>query len=1286
MSHISPNEALNKAYRQIAIETSSYNMFCEALQRLLDKTEDGQREETQKEHLREFLSETFYKQYYMAPEGDVDLSVHLDRTAKSNIGLLIEVKSTTNKNEMISNEDLNRKALQELLLYYLRERVTKRNNDLKYLIATNIYEFFIFDAQEFERKFYQEKKLIKEFVDFQEGRKTSTKTDFFYTEIASKYIESVKDSLEYTYFNLLDYKKNINTGTTSRKIISLYKILSDTHLLKLTFQNDSNSLNKNFYAELLHIIGIEEKKVDNKAVIVRKDPDRRDEASLLENTINQLDAEDCLRNINRDQYGDTKDEQLFNVAMELCITWINRVLFLKLLEAQLLKYHNGDTSYRFLTYEKISDFDNLNTLFFQVMARDMEHRSKLIREEFANIPYLNSSLFEVSNLEHSTIKVSGLSQWAELPILPGSVLKKKKNQLKEDSLPTLKYLLSFLDAYNFASEGNEEVQDEVKTLINASVLGLIFEKINGHKDGAVFTPGVITMYMSREALVRTVIQKFNEYYGWSCKSLTDVYNKITDIPTANKIINSIRICDPAVGSGHFLVAALNELIAIKYELGVLVDTQGKLIRQADYNISIENDELIITDADNNLFSYNPNNDESRRVQETLFNEKKYIIENCLFGVDLNPNSVNICRLRLWIELLKNAYYTKESGYRYLETLPNIDINIKCGNSLLHRFDLNADIKDILKKTGVSIEQYKNAVNNYKNAQGKDEKYDLENLITEIKKALKTEIARNDPHQIRLIKKQAELYDLDGPQIFGFSPKEQKERAKRIATLKKEIKTEEDYLEEIRSNKMYLGAFEWRIEFPEVLDDAGNFVGFDCVIGNPPYIQLQKMEGDADILQRMNYESYARTGDIYCLFYELGNDLIKNGGHLCYITSNKWMRAGYGEAIRGYLATHTNPLVLLDFPGVKVFDSVTVEPNILLFQKASNVGQTLAMNISSISDLQNMSDFVQQQGNICDYSGSESWVILSSIEDEIKRKIEAIGIPLKEWDIQVNFGVKTGCNEAFIINADKRNEILDNCLSDDERKRTDAIIRPILKGRDIQRYSYNWDDNYIIATFPAIKYDIDDYPALKKYLLSFAKDELIANGYDWVAENYLDEFCLKKLQQFGEEIIIAGGKVLDSKNKPEKSRKLTTNKWFETQDSISYWEDFNQPKIIWKRIGSIIRFSYDDKGMIGLDSTCFATGEHISYLCCILNSLFGHYLLKDSPKTGTGDLLISVQAIEPIRVPYDENAEEKFAKLIELQLVNESEDIEKEINDEVFKLYNLSPDEIEYVRQFNNQDS
>ena len=1252
MAELTIAKSLNKAYRQVPVERPTFNIFKAQLSNYYKQISSIDTEEKLKGDLMDFLKFTFYSQNYkVSPNGDIDCAIHLGVNVTDPVGVIIEVKKPTNATEMITKEDLNRKALQELLLYYLRERHIKKNIQLKQLIVTNVYEYFVFDAHEFERIFYSNKKLIKRFEEFNDGALTSEKTDFFYKEIAADFIANVLDQITYTWFDIRKYKQFLDTGNDKR-IIELFKFFSPEHLLKKRFQNDSNSLNTKFYSELLYIIGLEEvvEKDSKKHIITRRKEVERNQASLLENTITILDSEDWLDNVkDRYSFGKNRQEQLFGVALALTIGWANRILFLKLLEAQLVKYHKGDQSYAFMRPSVIPDYDELNKLFFQVLAKRITDRSESINTKYGKVPYLNSSLFEISPLERQTIRISSLDN-SELPLFNGTVLKDGQKP-RYDKLPTLRYLLEFLDAYDFSSEGSEEVQEQAKTLINASVLGLIFEKINGHRDGSVFTPGAVTMYMSREAIQQTVVRRFNEEMGWSCKDYEALKNKdIEDYVQANAVIDSLRICDPAVGSGHFLVSVLNEVIYTKYDLGILIDGSGKRIKKQDYSIDIENDELLISDEDGNPVSYIPGNQESQRIQETLFNEKRKIIENCLFGVDINPNAVNICRLRLWIELLKNAYYTKESDYTELETLPNIDINIKVGNSLLHRFNLGQDISEILRKSGISISAYRKAVSDYKNAHSKEEKHDLEDYLRQIKGNLRTQIGLKDPKVVSLNKLNADLDNLLAPQLFEISKKEQAQRDKQAKDLQAKIAKIQAEVDEIKDNKIFVGAFEWRIEFPEVLDEDGRFVGFDCVIGNPPYIQLQKMGADADTLQKMNYETYERTGDIYCLFYEMGMKLLKPGALLSFITSNGWMKSAYGKSLRTMLTSLYQPSLLIDFAGYRVFDSATVDANILSVIKSNTHYETIACSIKKDNfEVEKLSDYVQTHAVSSSFSSSDSWSILSEIERSIKEKIEAVGTPLKDWDIQINYGIKTGFNDAFIIDSVKRNEILSACQTEEERQRTAEIIRPILRGRDIKRYGYEFDDQYIIATFPSRQYNIDDYPALKEFLLSFG---------------------IERLEQTGKEYIIDDEKV--------KARKKTNNKWFETQDSISYWDEFSRPKIIWKRVGSIIRFSYDEKGLFGLDSTCFATGNHIQYLCCVLNSSMGHYLLNGAPRTGTGDLLISVQAVEPVRVPVIDDSDEAFSLLIKRFINNPSIELDDEIDNVIFDLYGLSPDEREYI--------
>ena len=1230
MAELTIAKSLNKAYRQVPVDRSVFDGFKAQLRNYYEQISVINTEEKLKGDLMDFLKLTFYGQSYkVSPNGDIDCAIHLGGSITDPVGVIIEVKKPTNVGEMITREDLNRKALQELLLYYLRERHTNKNIQLKQLIVTNIYEYFVFDAQEFERLFYSNKKLIKRFEEFNDGALTSEKTDFFYKEIA----------ITYTWFDIRKYKPFLDTGNDKR-LIELFKFFSPEHLLKKRFQNDSNSLNTKFYSELLYIIGLEEvvEKDSNKHIITRRKEGERNQASILENAITILDSEDWLDNVReRFSFGKDHQEQLFGVALALTIGWVNRVLFLKLLEAQLVKYHKGDKSYAFMSPSIIPDYDELNKLFFQVLAKRIADRPESINSKYGKVPYLNSSLFEVSPLERQTIRISSLDN-SELPLFAGTVLKDGQKP-RYAKLPTLRYLLEFLDAYDFASEGSEEVQEKAKTLINASVLGLIFEKINGHRDGSVFTPGAVTMYMSREAIRQTVVRRFNEEMDWSCKDYEALKNKdIEDFARANAIVDSLRICDPAVGSGHFLVSVLNEVIRTKYDLGILIDGYGKRIKKQDYSIDIENDELLVSDEDGNPVSYIPGNQESQRIQETLFNEKRKIIENCLFGVDLNPNAVNICRLRLWIELLKNAYYTKESDFTELETLPNIDINIKVGNSLLHRFDLGQDISEILRKNRISISAYRKAVSDYKNAHSKEEKHDLEDYLRQIKGNLRTQISQNDPKVVGLNKLKGELDNLLAPQLFEISKKEQAQRSKQAKELQTKIAKIQAEVDEIRDNKIFIGAFEWRIEFPEVLDEDGRFVGFDCVIGNPPYIQLQKMGADADALQKMNYETYERTGDIYCLFYEMGMKLLKPGALLSFITSNKWMRAGYGKALRKHLSSRYKPTLLIDFANNKIFDSATVLVNILSLEKSNYQGHTLSCSIEDGFDVSKLSDYVQTHIQVSSFRTDDTWSILSEIELSIKRKVEDAGVPLKDWDVEMYRGVLTGYNDAFIITSEKREEILSHCANDAERERTAEIIRPILRGRDIRRYGYEWADLWLINTHNGVKdslerIHIEDYPAIKQHL-----------DYYW-------------------------DKIESRADKGDTPYNLR---------NCAYVDEFSKPKIVWGNLNTRGSYAMTPENMfINAPACMIVPGSH--YLLAMLNSKVSDYYIRNLGVVRNGGFFeYKPMFVEQIPVPLPR---EEVVTSIEEVFNSDASDEQKDtrLEEIVESMFDFTEPEIAYLR-------
>ena len=603
--------------------------------------------------------------------------------------------------------------------------------------------------------------------------------------------------------------------------------------------------------------------------------------------------------------------------------------------------------------------------------------------------------------------------------------------------------------------------------------------------------------------------------------------------------------------------------------------------------------------------------------------KRHIMEKSIYGVDIEKGAVDIARLRFWLAMVVDE---KEP-----QPLPNLHFKIMQGNSLLESYNGTTLADMTTVKSHASLFDSDDS--------------ERESLVSDLRlyygTSDHTRRAQLFNNIIQNVRRQLFAKGITLPQ--GMDPSENSD------------------------------FFLWHTWFTDVFENGG----FDIVIGNPPYIQLQGNGGSlAKLYESCKYESFARTGDIYCLFYEQGWRMLKNGGHLCYITSNKWMRAGYGKDLRQFLAKKTNPKLLLDFGGIQVFDSATVDTNILLFSKESNRHETQAVSGSKQHKdiLKNLSDFVRHNAVTTDFDTSDSWVILSPIEQSIKRKIEAVGTPLKDWDIQINYGIKTGYNEAFIITTEKRDEILSNCADEDERKRTDELIRPILRGRDIKRYGYDWADLWLIATFPARNYDIEKYPAVKSHLLSFAEPMLREAGFDWVADNHLADFCYQKLAQTGQYIEIAGQRIRIGFS-DEKARKKTSNKWFETQDSISYWDDFSKPKIVWKRIGSILRFSYDDKGCFGLDSTCFASGSQLAYLACVLNSKIGHYLLKDSPCTGTGDLLISVQAIEPLKIPKAQN--DSFDELL-CRILSGSENAEINAFHAISDLYGFNQEEREYI--------
>ena len=1055
INELKPRKALNKAFLKVKPNRTEIEGFKTNLITLLDRTNDTESEEFHKNLVSDFLKKTYYDpNHFINTKGRNDLVIHNGQNANSTVGVILEAKKPTNKSEMITTKKLNAKAFQELVLYYLRERITHKNLEVKHLVATNINEWFIFDEHLFERLFAQNKAFVKQFENFEASKKT---TDVFYKEIAEPFIANITSEIEFTYFNIQDFQKPLrNTDKADdNSLIALFKLLSPEHLLKLPFTNDSNSLDKRFYSELLHIIGLTETKEGSKKLIERNKASERHTGTILEDAIIQLDSLDKLSRLEKpNQFGNTQQERLFNVALELSITWINRILFLKLLEAQLITYHKGDKSFSFLNLDKIKNYDDLNSLFFQVLARKYDDRNEDVKKAFEKVPYLNSSLFEPTDIEQVTLFISNLKDDKTIPIFSQTVLKDQQGKKRTGNISTLQYLFEFLDAYNFGAEGGEEIQEDNKTLINDSVLGLIFEKINGYKDGSFFTPGFITMYMCRETIRKAVVQKFNETKKWNCNNIEELYDKIEDRKEANKIVNSIKICDPAVGSGHFLVSALNEMIAVKNDLKILQDRDGKRLKE--YQVEVVNDELIVTDEEGELFEYNPGsagspaNRELQRVQETLFHEKQTIIENCLFGVDINSNSVKICRLRLWIELLKNAYYKNSTE---LETLPNIDINIKCGNSLVSRFAIDADLKQALKKSKWTIYSYRIAVDTYRNAESKEQKREMERLIADIKSDFRSEISLNDPKVKKLRKLSGDLYQMTNQgQLFEMSKKEKADWNKKVTQLTEETKKLEAEIEEIKANKIFENAFEWRFEFPEVLNDDGDFVGFDVVIGNPPYGALFSENEKAFI--KSNFQYYDYQFDIYMTFFERSYNLLKDFSQLCFIVPNTWLLNLKTPNIRKLLFSRFNTHNVRAY-SCPVFEEAVVDTIIVSAEKKNDLSGSMSVHI------------IDKNGNTIENKFSKNELAVNYQSH--------VNIYLSDFASKIDFKFSTFPkldNVAKITQGTKPFQKGKGKPKQDEKTmqekpfvqsyKKDETFRPLLRGSLINKYVITWNDDYFIS--------------------------------------------------------------------------------------------------------------------------------------------------------------------------------------------------------------------------------
>ncbi|MCL9820317.1 Eco57I restriction-modification methylase domain-containing protein [Helicobacter sp. 14348-15] len=1229
--------------------TQSLNTFKEHLDHFLAQCHKHTAQDTsESEEFQKNLIADFLKQAFSYPKINtkhkIDLAIYEDDEVKT----FFEVKSIANKSEFPkSTQSLDSKALYEALLYYMREQ-NEGNNNLKCILLCNVESFYLINAKEFE-KLSQNKELQKAYknVDKKQGNDTSTKK--FYQK-AQEILSTLDMEMTFTHFGIKDTEP-----------VLLYQVFSPHLLLGYKTHIDSNVLNQNFYEELLYILGLEETKDGANKLIKLSDTPNTLSYAIRENL-----GLDCVRD--------------FESIFELIITWNNRLLFLRLLESMLLSFKHIPKP--FLDSSVIESFAKLNTLFFEILAL-RENVRKSIPKELDSIPYLNSSLFDKTELE---------KQGKEIKLLDSKPLALYKKSILKDTkkpLPLLEYLFDFLNAYDFTTTP-KDIQDNVKInhdkLINAAVLGLVFEKLNGYKEGSFYTPSFITNYMCKQSLQQVVIQKFNTAKNWDCKDLQSLklrLDKLTDSPDgykeANEIFDSIKVCDPAVGSGHFLVSMLNNMIELKFHLKILCDENFERLK--DIQLRLENDEIVLQDSTGNPHIYqipSHQNIESHKLQKAIFHNKRTLIESCLFGVDINHNSCEITKLRLWIELLKYSYYIFENGKNTntLQTLPNIDINIKCGNSLISYFDITHSLSHY-PNINTKIKDYKQAVQNYKEGLYQD-KQALDSKIKELHTAFKNFCFKDKfKSQIKAFEKECDKYSAQYGNYLAKDDENLSLYVKASLSIfdddfdKKQAQIDFATLQEsynalfnLESNK----PFEWRFAFPEVLDNNGDFLGFDLVIGNPPYIK--EADNKELFTNTKKLRTYQGKMDIWYHFVGRGFDILKKNGFLSFIATNNWTTNSGAKKLRNIILQESQILSLIDFTSFKVFDSASIQTMIMQFQKTkppkkykfhfakitspkptyedlqdilnnreSPNNEILEINFSpkdfidktlnfTKNDYEELFNKIQQYGNFHFEENEVAQGIVYPQENVNKKSLEILG---------KGFYIGQGIQK---LTEDELNQLQ---LLEFEKN----LLKPIYESNDIKKYFVEKNNNFwVIYTDSSFKKpnSMDNYPNLKKHLDKFKE-------------------------------------VITSDNKPYGLHRARDEKFFT-----------GSPRII------ALRKCVDEPKFSYVDFDCYVSATFYiiktqridsKYLTAILNSKLIAFWLKHKGKMQGNNYQIDKEPLLNIPIPKIDSTNkalsDEIISLVEQILDSKAKDpttdtkeLESKIDSLVYKLYNLTESEIKII--------
>ncbi|WP_376836371.1 Eco57I restriction-modification methylase domain-containing protein [Campylobacter jejuni] len=1229
---LNEKDFFNPYYRKKQIIQNEFDIFNKALMQYLERLESSQSENEDylvANALSPFLTMLNFKTHIKTKQkgkSEIDLSISKDEFSKD-LEVLIEAKKPNSK-EFITHTKVNSKALHETILYYFRNR--EYSFSLKFIIITDFYKFYIFKISEFEELFYKNpsfKKLFEEFCNPNSLFKGNTEE--FYKEVA-KLIENSKENLKGFLIDLTFLKDKQKSNF--KNLASIYKTFHRDFLLSEFNPNDANSLNNAFYKELLYILGLCESKQNSKLIIAKSEESKEEQGTFYTAINSKL------------------KEENFETILKLLILWLNRILFLKLIESNLVRF-NDDKNLKFLNFKKIPDFDKLSELFFEVLAKEKSTRKK---SEFAYLPYLNSSLFEKQSIEN-TLEISSLSNDLKLFYYKNTVLKDDKCKAKKGQVGLLEYLFEFLDSFDFGSDDEQSEILSQKELISSSVLGNVFEKLNGYKEGSFYTPSFITSYMCKESITKVVLDKFNAQFDLNAKDISELRKSLRkeDKKAQKELLNSIKICDPAVGSGHFLVSALNVMLSIYDELNLFDE---------EFYLEVQNDEILITGRKGEFIEYkrpSTPKDKAHLIQQELFHTKKDIIENNLFGVDINPNSCEITKLRLWIELLKHSFYQSfdDETYHDLKTLPNIDINIKCGNSLASYFETGKSLNHY-PNIKERINKYKRIVKDYKegfytdkshiNQEIKNLKISFKNFcfVDKFKKEMKS---FNDKCE-KYSKKYGNFLAVDDENLKFFVSAnltlfdfDEKEATKEFANLKKEY----DNIFNLESNH----PFEWRFEFPEILDDDGNFKGFDLIIGNPPYI---KENDNKDLFTNTKkLRTYQGKMDIWYHFVGRGFDILKNNGYLAFIATNNWVTNSGAKKLRNIVLEESQILSLVDFSSFMVFDSASIQTMIMQFQKIkppknyefhfSKITTQTPIYDDAINLLKNEKT---QNNEILKINLTPKKFIDKTLNftksdyEELFNKIQKYGKFYLE-ESEVAQGIVPAIDEAFVIK-DK------NVFSKNEQ----CFIKEYYTGLSGKFYSSFTDKYLIYLSNKNYSGNLDDLPNLKQHFQKY-KEILKESKIKYKTPNkpyfYLHREREEKFFKKGEEKIISQVRCIEP------------------------------------------IFVYSNENFYGSRALFFIQTCRINlkYLTGVLNSKLIAFWLKHKGKIQGNLFKIDKEPLLNIPIVNINSKNEKLANKL-ISLVDEilkakeqdknanTQELENKINSLTYKLYNLTEEEIKII--------